>query len=346
LIAAQSGGIPNSLSAPLAEAENPSTPPPGGITYPEDPAQDIARSGGCNIAGINDQTLNMSGRYSQLEGKNKSIFPCEEYASNTILDEITNVEGIPTYYDWQYIAASEGSIWSAPIGVNHLYTAYNNAVANGTTATQPFAVDVNAANFAANLYGPGPTPRPIANLTYITPCLQNSDHPGTSGVENGPAWVGWLVNAIGESAYWKTTTILITWDDWGGWFDHMPANPPQFPYPNAYSIAYGPNAVPDSNEWGFRVPLIAISPYGVGAAYVSQPTSPNGVPYRSQAAIMQYVEATFNLPSLNGDDFYQNLNSKGEPTDFLKDMFNYNLATPRPFVPVTGVGSTPPPCQQ
>jgi phospholipase C len=49
--------------------------------------------------------------------------------------------------------------------------------------------------------------------------------------------------AVGESSFWKTTTIFIMWDDWGGWFD--PVKP----------------VFEDYDGLGFRVPLLMISPY-------------------------------------------------------------------------------------
>ena len=64
-----------------------------------------------------------------------------------------------------------------------------------------------------------------------------SDHAGTTD-GSGPSWVATVVDAVGESHYWNDTVILVTWDDWGGWYDHV--KPPQY---NSY-------------ELGFRVPLI------------------------------------------------------------------------------------------
>jgi phospholipase C len=54
--------------------------------------------------------------------------------------------------------------------------------------------------------------------------------------------VAQIVNAIGTSQYWSNTAIFITWDDGGGWYDHV-----------------APEIV-NSYEYGFRVPLIVISP--------------------------------------------------------------------------------------
>ena len=59
-----------------------------------------------------------------------------------------------------------------------------------------------------------------------------------------------IVNAIGNSSYWANTAIIITWDDWGGWYDHV-----------------APKVINDGVSWGsgyaygFRVPLIIVSPY-------------------------------------------------------------------------------------
>ena len=51
--------------------------------------------------------------------------------------------------------------------------------------------------------------------------IANSDHPGDSS-DTGPSWVAQVVNAIGKSPAWNTTAILVVWDDWGGWYDHVP----------------------------------------------------------------------------------------------------------------------------
>jgi phospholipase C len=69
-----------------------------------------------------------------------------------------------------------------------------------------------------------------------------SEHPPAL-VSDGQAYVTRLVNAIMRSRDWKSTAIFITWDDWGGFYDHVP--PPQV----------------DENGYGLRVPGIVISPY-------------------------------------------------------------------------------------
>ena len=86
----------------------------------------------------------------------------------------------------------------------------------------------------------------------MIPTGANSDH-AKSNTGGGPAWVASIVNTIGKNTtcdgtgYWKDTAILITWDDWGGWYDHEP--PTILPSPQG------------DYQLGFRVPLIFVSAY-------------------------------------------------------------------------------------
>ena len=61
-------------------------------------------------------------------------------------------------------------------------------------------------------------------VSWITPDAQNSDHPQEHQhgklVDFGPSWVASIVNAVGQSKYWKSSAIIILWDDWGGFYDH------------------------------------------------------------------------------------------------------------------------------
>ena len=128
----------------------------------------------------------------------------------------------------------------------------------------------------------------LRNVSFVTPDALNSDHarfPSTSG----PMWVSSIVSAIGASRYWQDTAIFVTWDDWGGWYDHVV--PPKV----------------DQNGPGFRVPLIAISPYAKHG-YVSHVQL-------ETSSITRYIEEVFQLPSLGQRDATAN------PPD---DMFDYS----------------------
>src|SRR6201999_28317 len=111
----------------------------------------------------------------------------------------------------------------------------------------------------------------------------------------GPSWVASIVNAVGNSDYWKDTVILITWDDWGGWYDHV--RPPKVTK-NAYY------------ETGFRVPLIVVSPY-TPAGYVSQTTHTFG-------SILKFVETVFDLPVIPPGTY------EDSRSDDLSDFFRFS----------------------
>ena len=131
---------------------------------------------------------------------------------------------------------------------------------------------------------------------------ENSDHSGLYA-KGGPAWIASLVNAIGESKFWKTTAIFIMWDDWGGRFD--PVEP----------------VYEDYDGLGFRVPLIVVSPYAKNGTVTH-------VQYET-ASVLRYIEDNFGLPPLAASD--------GRANDPANDpaVFDY-LQHPRPFKKIGG----------
>jgi phospholipase C len=138
----------------------------------------------------------------------------------------------------------------------------------------------------------------LANVTWIVPDQANSDHAGWQD-SGGPQWVTAIVDAIGQSSFWSSTVIFVLWDDWGGWYDHVP--PPQLDY----------------DGLGFRVPLLAVSPYAK-PGYVSH------VQYES-ASVLRFVEDRWNLKPMEAAD--------ARAADPASDMLNFSKA-PRTFVPL------------
>jgi phospholipase C len=74
------------------------------------------------------------------------------------------------------------------------------------------------------------------------PTMGESEHPPTD-IDPGQAWVTRVVNAAMQGPDWLHTAIFLTWDDWGGFYDHV--RPPRI----------------DENGYGMRVPGIVISPW-------------------------------------------------------------------------------------
>jgi len=93
----------------------------------------------------------------------------------------------------------------------------------------------------ANLFTAAQTGR-LPAVSWIIPNGIDSEHPDSS-VHTGQAYVTRMINAIMHSRDWSSTAIFLTWDDWGGFYDHV-----------------APPTV-DSMGYGFRVPGIVISPY-------------------------------------------------------------------------------------
>jgi len=118
-----------------------------------------------------------------------------------------------------------------------------------------------------------------------------------------------VVNAIGNNpTYWANTAIIITWDDWGGFYDHV-----------------APPTILNSYEFGFRVPLIVVSPYAK-PAYVSHQVDDFG-------SILKFIEGTFGLPQVAPDAATPYADVFGVSGD-LSDCFDFSQ-TPLSFLPIT-----------
>jgi phospholipase C len=206
-------------------------------------------------------------------------YPCFNYP--TLADEMDGL-GIT----WHYYApavGTNGGVWSAFDAVQQIRRGpdWHNDVISPETK---ILTDV-----------PGGT---LEDVTWVAPSKPNSDHAGDGG-KTGPDWVASVVNAIGTSPYWSSTAIFVTWDDWGGWYDHVK-----------------PDQEPSGMGLGYRVPLIVISPYA-RTKFVSHAKHQFG-------SIMRFTEEVFGLPSLGLID---------SQSDDLSDCFDFTQS-PIPFNPI------------
>jgi len=114
------------------------------------------------------------------------------------------------------------------------------------------------------------------------------DHPD-SNLCLGESWTTTVIDAIMNSPMWKDTAIFLTWDDWGGFYDHVP--PPQI----------------DRFGLGFRVPLITLSPYAK-EGYIDHTRS-------EFSSVLRFIEENWGL---------QPLTERGARTSNLSQPFNFS----------------------
>jgi phospholipase C len=130
---------------------------------------------------------------------------------------------------------------------------------------------------------------------------------GAGNVTAGSAWTGQQIDAIVAGGLWNKTAIFVTWDDWGGWADHV--DPPEVEqWSDGTQFRYGN-----------RVPCLVLGAYAK-AGYISHQQ-------HSHVSLIRFCEDAFGLPSLN---------ARTAAADAMGDCFDYTRALPPP-------GSTPPP---
>jgi phospholipase C len=180
------------------------------------------------------------------------LYPCFERQT---LTDLLDARGV----SWRYYgSALENSyagkdalargIWMAPNAIKHICV----PVGQKCTGKEWTAnVDLIPSAVLSDIS----TKCNLRGVSWVTPDGLNSDHSGYVGNTGGPSWVASIVNAVGTStcknpdgsSYWNSTAIIVTWDDWGGWYDHEPPTIEAFPQ--------------GGYQMGFRVPLIVVSAY-------------------------------------------------------------------------------------
>ena len=133
------------------------------------------------------------------------------------------------HISWKYYAPKQfasGYVWSALDAIRHIR--YSSLWKSNVPPDTTFVKDVAAGK--------------LPQVSWIVTNARESDHPPAS-ICLGENWTVRIINAVMKSPYWKDTVIFLTWDDFGGFYDHVA--PPKLDY-----ISLGP-----------RVPTIVISPF-------------------------------------------------------------------------------------
>lgn len=146
----------------------------------------------------------------------------------------------------------------------------------------------------------------LPSVTWVVPRWQLSDHPPASTC-HAMNWVTRIVNGVMESPMWEHTAIFITWDEWGGLYDHV--EPP----------------VLNGKRLGFRVPMLVISPYAK-RGYVDDGLADFVSPLR-------FVADNWDLPYLT---------ERYEQVHNYEHVFNFDRRPRRPDpLPLVDCGDSP-----
>jgi phospholipase C len=230
-------------------------------------------SGASKIAGCTAPTGTTVELIDPSGGENQKVYPCFDH--RIMADLLTTLT-------WRYYTPSAGSIWTAPNAIQHIC---ESTGPGGKCAGPEWTnnVDLKPADVLTDIANCN-----LRSVSWVIPTGANSDHAHVND-GGGPSWVASIVNAIGNSTgcdgntgYWNNTAILITWDDWGGWYDH-----------ESPTILAQPEG---DYQYGFRVPLVVVSAY-TPQGYINNARHDFG-------SILRFVEFNFGIPpgSLNFAD--------------------------------------------
>jgi phospholipase C len=166
------------------------------------------------------------------------------------------------HVSWKYYAPTEyssGYVWSALDAIRHIR--FGPLWRTNVVPDTSFVGDVRNGK--------------LPQVSWLVTNALFSDHPPAS-ICLGESWSERVINAVMQSRYWKDTAIFLTWDDFGGFYDHVAP-------PHVDNISFGP-----------RVPSIVISPYA----------RPHFVDHNilDFDSLVKFIEDDFSLPRLNSRD--------------------------------------------
>ena len=231
---------------------------------------DGSRSWGCDAStGSLVAVRSTTGQVSQVR-------PCFDF---TTLGDEAGQAGV----SWRYYAAQPGQwgyVWAAYDAINHVR--YGPAWKQADVPYTQFSSDVKGGHLPA--------------LSWLMSDFAQSEHPPASMCQ-GENWDVKQINTIMKSKYWRSTAIVLVWDDFGGFYDHV--RPPVI-----NNIGFGP-----------RVPAIVISPYA-RARYVAHTTY-------DFSSMVRFAEDVFGLPYLPGYD---------PSVPSIAGMFNFHRSPASPLI--------------
>jgi len=293
---------------------------------------------------------------------NTAGYPCYEH--NTLADILAPPPPQAPGISWKYYNNGNGSLWTAPDAFFHIcQPSLGNSNSCQGPAFQPGGNVVSELTLLGDLgvNGTGAQNCNLPQMSWVIPDGNWSDHPGSPGHDGGPSWVAAIVNAVGgydnsgnklpvQCNYWGNTVILVTWDDWGGFYDDVSPNP--MSVSNNPNLGYEGTTNGEFYVYGFRVPLLVVAPYAkqgyISGGGIYPPVCNNATTYcHDFGSILNFIEFAFGTGGTRlgpigpsnwpyADSFVQDLGpgANAATTYSLHDFFNFSVV--RPFTPITG----------
>jgi phospholipase C/archaellum component FlaF (FlaF/FlaG flagellin family) len=212
------------------------------------------------------------------QGAISDVFPCFDVP--TLAERMDN-HGI----SWKYYAPSYGERGYTYSSYDSISYVRNSALwSTNVVPMSQFVTDALSGNLPA--------------VSWLVAGAQD-EHP-VAGTCLGENWTVEQINAVMQGPEWSSTAIFLTWDDFGGFYDHVPP-PPVDPF------GFGP-----------RVPLLIISPYAK-PAHISHT-------WYEFASVLKFIEKDFTLPPLGKRDALAN---------DMMDSFDFSQSPLPPLVLAT-----------
>ncbi len=209
-----------------------------------------------------------------------------------VLDSAGNITYQAPCFDFQTLAdslRSAGLTWKCYSGdgvggifsfIRHMYNSPDRQ--DHVAPTAQFVADAQNGRLPA--------------ISWLFPTSPSTEHPPESTCE-GENWTVQQLNAVMQGPDWNSTVVFLTYDDFGGFYDHVP--PPQL----------------DVFGLGPRVPLLIVSPFAK-PGYISHTVY-------EHSSILKFVETRYQLPALTARD--------GTASDML-DSFDFAQEPQSPLV--------------
>ncbi len=161
----------------------------------------------------------------------------------------------------------------------------------------------------------------LPQVVFIDSDMDGQDEHSPGNIQTGQAFVAEQVSALVRSSYWKSSVLFFTYDEAGGFFDHV--SPPSACKPDSIEpkLTTKNKFKGSFDQYGFRVPFVAVSPFAK-PHYVSHVT-------HDHTSILKFIETKYNLPALTARD--ANADDLMDVFDFDHPHYEVQLPAPNLF---------------